>query len=127
MQVSFCPPLNQSITFSGALELTGRALTNTAIKAIIRTPDGKEEELGLSGGKADWTPAQTGVHGVDIIAQATAPDGSPIERTTFLAIEVQPAAEKGRRNLNLIVIAAGALFLLVLWWLWKKIQRRNHA
>ncbi len=121
------PPLNQSITFSGALELTGRALTNTAIKAIIRTPDGKEEELGLSGGKADWTPAQTGVHGVDIIAQATAPDGSPIERTTFLAIEVQPAAEKGRRNLNLIVIAAGALFLLVLWWLWKKIQRRNHA
>ena len=72
-------------------------------------------------------PAQTGVHGVDIIAQATAPDGSPIERTTFLSLEVQPAAEKGRRNLNLLIAAAGTLLLLMLWWLWKKLRRRKHA
>ena len=121
------PPLHQPITFTGALELTGKALTNTAIKAIIRQPDGKEEELALNGGKADWTPAQTGVHGVDIVAQANAPDGSPIERTTFLSIEVQPAAEKGRRNLNLLVAAAGAVLLLVLWWLWKRLRRQKHA
>lgn len=121
------PAINQAITFAGALELTGRALTHTAIKAVIHTPDGKEEELTLNGGKAEWTPAQTGVHGVDIIAQATAPDGSPIERTTFLSLEVQPAAEKGRRNLNLLIAAAGTLLLLMLWWLWKKLRRRKHA
>ena len=121
------PPLNQPITFTGALELPGKALTNTAIKAVIRKPDGKEEELVLNGGSADWTPEETGVHGVDIIAQANTPDGSPIERTTFLSVEVQPAAEKGRRNLNLLVVAAGALLMLALWWLWKRLRRRKHA
>ncbi len=121
------PPLNQPITFTGALELPGKALTNSTIKAVIRKPDGKEEELALNGGKADWTPAETGVYGVDIVAQANAPDGSPIERTTFLSLEVQPAAEKGRRNLNLLIASAGALLLLVLWWLWRKFQRRKHA
>lgn len=121
------PPLDQPVTFTGALELTGKALTNTTIKAVIRKPDGQEEELALNGGKADWTPAETGVHGVDIIAQAAAPDGSPIERTTFLSVEVQPAAEKGQRNLNLLIAAGGALFLLALWWLWRKFQRRKHA
>ncbi|MBL8207328.1 MAG: hypothetical protein JNM09_24055 [Blastocatellia bacterium] len=121
------PALNQPITFAGALELPGKALTNTAIKAVIHKPDGKEEELVLSGGKVDWMPAETGVHGVDIIAQANAPDGSPIERTTFLSVEVQPAAEKGRRNLNLLMAAAGALFLLVLWWGWGKFRRQKQA
>lgn len=121
------PPLHEPVTFTGALELPGKALTNTTIKAVLRKPDGKEEELALSNGKADWTPAETGVYGVDIIAQANAPDGSPIERTTFLSVEVQPAAEKAQRNLNLLVMAGGALFLLVLWWLWRKFRRRNHA
>ncbi|HEX4946116.1 MAG TPA: hypothetical protein VFZ34_05615 [Blastocatellia bacterium] len=121
------PPMNASVTFTGALELPGKTLTNTAIKAVIRKPDGKEEELVLTNGKADWTPAETGVHGVDIVAQANAPDGSPIERTTFLSVEVQPAAEKGRRNLNLLIAAAGALFMLALWWLWRKFSKRKHA
>ncbi|MBS1812484.1 MAG: hypothetical protein JST84_30235 [Acidobacteria bacterium] len=121
------PPLKQPVTFTGALELPSKTLTNTTIKAVIRQPDGKEEELVLSNGKADWTPAETGVHGVDIIAQANAPDGSPIERTTFLAIEVQPAAEKAQRNFTLLIAAAGALLLLALWWLWRKFTRRNHA
>ena len=121
------PAMNQPITFTGALELPGKSLTNTTIKAVIRKPDGKEEELMLNGGKAEWTPAETGVHGVDIVAQATAPDGSPIERATFLSVEVQPAAEKGRRNLNLLMAAAGALFVLALGWLWRKFRRRKQA
>lgn len=121
------PSKNEPITFTGALELPGKTITNTAIKAVIRQPDGKEEELVLTNGKADWMPAETGVHGVDIVAQANAPDGSPIERTTFLSVEVQPAAEKGRRNLNLLIAAAGALLLLALWWLWRKFTKRKHA
>jgi hypothetical protein len=121
------PPMNEPVTFTGALELPGKALTNTTIKAVLRKPDGKEEELVLRNGKADWMPAETGVHGVDIVAQANAPDGSPIERTTFLSVEVQPAAEKGRRNFTLLLVAAGALFLLALWWLWRKFTRRKHA
>ena len=121
------PAMNQPITFTGALELPGKTLTNTTIKAVIRKPDGKEEELVLNSGKADWMPTETGVHGVDIIAQAAAPDGSPIERTTFLSVEVQPAAEKGRRNLNLLMAAASALVVLVLGWVWRKARRRKHA
>ncbi len=119
------PALDQPITFTGALELPGKALTMTALKAVLRKPDGKEEELVLNDGKADWTPAETGVHGVDIVAQATAPDGTPIERTTFLSVEVQPAAEKGRRNLNLLIAAAGALFVLLLWWIGKRFRKRK--
>lgn len=118
------PAMNQPITFTGALELPGKALTSTAIKALIRKPDGKEEELALNNGKADWTPAETGIHGVDIIAQANTPDGSPIERTTFLLVEVQPAAEIGRRNLNVLIAAAGAIFLFVLWRVWKRLRKR---
>jgi pimeloyl-ACP methyl ester carboxylesterase len=119
------PAMNQSITFTGALELPGKTLTNTAIKAVIHKPDGKEEELSLDGGNADWTPTETGVHGVDIVAQAAAPDGSPIERTTFLSVEVQPAAEKGRRNLTLLLIAAGTLLVLLLGWMWKRLGKRT--
>lgn len=121
------PPMNEPIRFNGALELPGRALSSTAIKAMVRKPDGSEEELVLSGGSAEWTPAQIGVHGIDIIAHAIAPDGSPIERTTFLSVEVQPAAEKGRRNLDLLIAAASALFLAMLWWSWRKFQKRKHA
>lgn len=121
------PPLKQPVTFTGALELPGKTLTNPAIKAVIRKPDGQEEELILKNGKADWTPAETGVHGVDIVAQANAPDGSPIERTTFLSVEVQPAAEKGQRNWNLLIAAAGASALLILWWLWTRIKNRKNA
>jgi hypothetical protein len=105
----------------------GSALTSTAIKAVIRTPVGKEEELVLKDGKADWTPTSAGVRGVDIVARATAPDGSPIERTTFLSIEAQPAAERGQRNLKLLIIAAGTLLLLALWWVWMKVARRRNA
>jgi pimeloyl-ACP methyl ester carboxylesterase len=121
------PPMHESVTFTAALELPGSALTSTAIKAVIRTPVGKEEELVLKDGKADWTPTLAGVHGFDIVARATAPDGSPIERTTFLSIEAQPAAERGQRNLKLLIIAAGTLVLLALWWVWMKVARRRNA
>jgi hypothetical protein len=59
-----------------------------------------------------WTPRKAGTHSVDIVVTALAPDGSTIERTDFLAIEVQPNPGRARITFNLVVVIA--LVLLVI-------------
>ena len=59
-----------------------------------------------------WTPAKAGTHAVDIVVTALAPDGSSIERTDFLAVEVQPNFGPGQITLNLILLIVGVLCVL---------------
>jgi uncharacterized membrane protein YjjB (DUF3815 family) len=51
---------------------------------------------------------------VDIVVTALAPDGSSIERTDFLAIEVQPGLSTGRITLNLVLAIAAVLLVIAL-------------
>jgi len=51
---------------------------------------------------------------VDIIVTGVAPDGSAIEHTDFLAIEVQTNPGKGQITFNLIAIIVIVLLVLFL-------------
>jgi pimeloyl-ACP methyl ester carboxylesterase len=87
------PSRAQPVTLAAALEYPGKPLTDVSMRAVIRLPSGRTETLDLQGSaaemKAVWRAAERGIHGVDIIATARA-DGLRVERTTFLALDVQP-------------------------------------
>jgi hypothetical protein len=51
---------------------------------------------------------------VDIIVAGIAPDGSNVERTDFLAIEVQTNQSKGQITFNLVAVIVAVVLLLVL-------------
>jgi pimeloyl-ACP methyl ester carboxylesterase len=111
------PQLNQVVTLTANASLNGQPLQIMQAQAIIRHPDGKTETVDFPAGQnvsVTWTPRVAGTHAVDIVVTALAPDGSSIERTDFLAIEVQPSFSKGRITLNLVLLIAGVLLVLVL-------------
>jgi pimeloyl-ACP methyl ester carboxylesterase len=87
------PARGQPVTLAAALEYPGKPLTDVSMRALIHLPSGRTETLDLQGSAAEmravWRAAERGIHGVDIIATARA-DGLRIERTTFLALDVQP-------------------------------------
>lgn len=92
------PQRNQPITISAHLDLAGQPLSEAEIQATIRQPNGSAETLSLTGSaekQTVWQPTQPGTYGVDVIARGFTPNGTPIERTAFLAFEVQPSPQKG--------------------------------
>jgi hypothetical protein len=60
-----------------------------------------------------WTPREPGTHAVDIVVTALGPDGSSIERTDFLAVEVQPTFSKLQISLNFVLLIGLVLLLVV--------------
>jgi hypothetical protein len=49
---------------------------------------------------------------VDVVVSGLAPDGSAVERTDFLAIEVQTNPSTAQINFNLIALIAGIVLVL---------------
>jgi hypothetical protein len=78
---------------SATLEHPDRPLTEVSMRAVVRRPDGKTEVIELPGNGAErsaiWRAGEPGIHGIDITASANS-EGLRIERTTFLAVDVQP-------------------------------------
>jgi pimeloyl-ACP methyl ester carboxylesterase len=88
------PKPGDEVVLTARLALAGQALPITGGQALVRRPDGTVESVALArDGTARWRPTAAGLTGIDIAVQATAPDGTPLERTAFLAVEVQPAPE----------------------------------
>jgi hypothetical protein len=87
------PTLRETVRLFAALDLPDKSLTDVSMEAVFHQPRGRSERIGLRGNGAEmsavWKPAQSGLHGVDIVARARA-EGRPLERTTLLAIDVQP-------------------------------------
>jgi pimeloyl-ACP methyl ester carboxylesterase len=109
------PQLREPVQFEASVSLNGEALQITQAQAAIKRPDGETETLAFPAGpkvSVTWTPQEPGTHGVDIVVTALAPDGSSIERTDFLAVEVQPNPSKAQITFNLVIVIA--LVLLVL-------------
>jgi hypothetical protein len=109
------PQLNQPVQLEASVSLNGETLEITQAQAVIKNPDGKVETLDFPAGRnvsVAWTPREPGTHSVDVVITALAPDGSSIERTDFLAIEVQPNLGRTRITFNLVAVIA--LVLLVL-------------
>jgi hypothetical protein len=108
--------LNEKVNLAASVSLNGEPLQITQAQAIIKSPDGKTQTLDFPAGQSisgTWTPREAGTHAVDIVVTALAPDGTSIERTDFLAIEVQPNFSKLQISFNLILLIALLLFVLI--------------
>ncbi len=109
------PRLRDNVELTANVSLNGQSLEITKAQAVIKDAEGKVETLDFPAGRnvsVTWTPRDAGTHAVDIVVTALAPDGSSIERTDFLAIEVQPNFSKEQIFLNLILLVAGIVLIL---------------
>jgi len=111
------PKPNEKVEFTAQLTLNGQPLEIQQAQAIIKDSNGKTETLNFPAGtniSTTWTPTQPGLYAVDIVVTGLAPDGSPVERTDFLALEVQTTPNKLQINFNLIAVIAIVLLILFL-------------
>ncbi len=109
------PKLNEEVTFDANVSLAGQPLQITKAQAVITNPDGNVETIDFPPGQAisaTWTPREAGTHAVDIVVTALSPDGTPVERTDFLAVEVQPGFSTGQVTLNLVLLIALVLVIV---------------
>ncbi|MBI3152073.1 MAG: hypothetical protein HYZ21_08075 [Chloroflexi bacterium] len=109
------PQVNETVEFTADLSLGGLSLEIQDAKAVIQGQDGNIETLSFPTGRqisTSWTPHEPGVYAVDIIVTGSAPDGSVIERTGFLAIEVQPNPGKALTLFNVLLVIVVALVIL---------------
>jgi len=113
------PQINQKVDLTANLLLNNQPLQIKEAKAVIKDADGKIETLNFPVGQnvsTAWTPKQAGTYAVDVVVTGIAPDGSNVERTDFLAVEVQTNPSKGLVTFNLaalIVIVLLVLFVIL--------------
>ena len=112
------PAPGETVTISASLDLGSQPLEITQAQALVRQPDGVVQTVDFQPGQtisAGWQASLPGPHGIDLLVTGRAPDGSPVERTAFLALEVQPGEADVRANRLLVGgMAAGAFCLLTL-------------
>ncbi len=113
------PALGEAVTVSARLSLGGQALTVERASATIRAPDGSLETVEMEATEGDsveatWQPSEAGLYGIDIVAEATSPDGLPVERAAFIAVEAQPATSKTGNSLLMQGAALSVALALLL-------------
>jgi hypothetical protein len=100
---------------SASLTLGGQPVEIQQGQVLIRGTDGEVETLEMTPGlhtSIVWTPKSAGVYGIDMVVTGKAPDGRPIERTAFLAVEAQPAGSPEKATTNLSLLIAGVVLAL---------------
>lgn len=112
------PELGQAVQLAGTLTLGGADLPINQAEARITGPEGQAETVALAvtGSRfaGEWSPASPGLYQLDLIVTAQTPDGTPIERMAFLAVEAQPRQNPMRTGLALAAIAGALLCGLLL-------------
>lgn len=115
------PQAGQTVTVSGTLELAQSPLADAVLEGIVRAPNGAKTDLKFekkdNESRAVWTTAEPGVYAIDILAHGTAPNGMPIERASFLSVEVQPDPNRGILPIALGVGALLTVVTLIGFWL----------
>ncbi len=114
---SLIPKINETVEFNASLSLGNQLLEIQEARVSIQDQNGNIETLNLSSGRqvsASWTPREAGVYAVDVIVTGIAPDGSVIERTDFLAVEVQPNPSNFFVTFNLLAVIAVILTILAI-------------
>lgn len=129
------PKIGEQVQLNAEVSLDGQLLDITQAQAVIRDPDGGIEKIDFApGGKITtvWTPKLSGTHGIDVVVTGTAPDGSSVERTAFLSVDVQPNTSKLQVTGNLALVIGLLVLLLGLIVLFifrgvRKIARRKPS
>lgn len=121
---------DQPITLLASMELAGRPLAGALIQARIRRPDGGAEEVNFTDSgnekRAVWIPKEPGIHAVDVIARGSTPDGLQIERSDFLAFEIQPGPARGQWSLALLTVAGITLITVIIFWIMNRRGARRR-
>jgi len=109
------PHTGEAVTLTASVRLGSEDLAVRQAEASIRRPDGTTEQVPLTirGSQAEVTlrPALAGLYAVDVTATAVAADGTPIERSAFLAFEAQPETGRGLPAAGWIGAAVGLTLL----------------
>jgi len=111
------PQLKEKVELDANLTLNGQLLEIKEANAVIKDSDGNTEILNFPAGQnisTTWTPNKAGAYAVDIVVTGIAPDGSNVERTDFLAIQVQPNPSKVQITFNLVAVIVIVLLVLFL-------------
>jgi hypothetical protein len=111
------PQINEQIQLEASLLLGDQSLEISEARAEIKDSDGNIETLNFPSGQdisTTWTPSEAGTYSVDIVVTGIAPDGSTIERTDFLAIEVQPNPSQGQITFNLVAVIVIVILIVAL-------------
>jgi pimeloyl-ACP methyl ester carboxylesterase len=111
------PKPDEAVEFSANLSLGSQPLEISAAQALIRDADGNVQTLNFPSGQnisTTWTPTNPGTHAVDILVTGMALDGSVIERTAFLALEVQIAPGEFQITFNFVAVILIVLLALLL-------------
>jgi hypothetical protein len=91
---SLLPQTGEAVSLTAGLRLQGSDLALSGAQASVRTPDGQLQvlDLTIAGDQAsgEFEAAMPGLYGIDLSVAGTAEDGTPVERTSFLAFEAQP-------------------------------------
>ncbi|MBI5352514.1 MAG: hypothetical protein HZB50_07750 [Chloroflexi bacterium] len=109
------PKIGDSVQLSAEVLQDNHFLEIKNATALIRDPVGAVEKLDFSPSShisTEWQPKISGVHAIDIIVTSSDSDGSTIERTAFLSVEVQPNISKLQVAGNLVMVVAGVVILL---------------
>lgn len=90
------PSVNSPVNVQAQLVAAGEAITLTNAQAQVRQPDGQvvSYPLAVQGNSATVTlsPAQRGLHSVELHVSAQTATGLTIDRAAFLVFEAQPSA-----------------------------------
>jgi hypothetical protein len=132
------PQIKDPVRLTARLNLAGQPLPIKSAEALIRNPEGNQETIQLNiqdnQAEAEWKPAEPGLYGIDLHVTGTTPDGSVIERTSFLTIEAQPSQGQTRTSLilsvlclSLICVFLAALGGLLFWLIRKRIKSRRSS
>ncbi len=119
------PQVGEPLTLQARLNLAGQTLTLASAEARVRLPDGRVENypMQVQGDNAMvvLTPAQSGLHGVEVNVTAQTEAGLGIDRAASLVFEAQPTPAEvtrfrwlagGLAVLGLLSLSLGAFLLL---------------
>jgi pimeloyl-ACP methyl ester carboxylesterase len=91
------PQVGEAVQITTRLSLNGEPLAIQTAEARVLDPDGKSQNVVLvdsgDGFTASWKPGATGLYAIDVSVSAVSPDGIPVERAAFLAVEAQPETQ----------------------------------
>jgi pimeloyl-ACP methyl ester carboxylesterase len=118
------PKEDEELKITGRLQLGGTTIGVEKARAVVRLNDARPDTIPLllTNGMIDasWKLRDAGLYGIDIMVESTSPDGTPINRASFLAIQVQP--EKFRLPVGSISLAV-VVFLLFLFLRFMRLRR----
>ncbi|MDQ4076147.1 MAG: alpha/beta fold hydrolase [Chloroflexota bacterium] len=107
------PEVGEEVDLALRLSLGAEVLPLSVARATIQNAEGQVERMALNPTEgayhATWTPAVPGLYGIDIAVQGTTEEGTPIERSAFLSVYVQPVETRTRAILSLFAIALALL------------------